>query len=76
MGKRQKRIFRNNLLNHVQELLQRRTVQVVLRNKVVLNGDITKLTDEELLLTDHRFGKHTMPVDEIEEIIYDIEAPY
>lgn len=76
MGKRQKRIFRNDLKNHTQELLLRQTVQVVLRNKVVLNGDITKLTDEELHLKDHRFGKHTLPVDEIEEIIYDIEAAY
>ena len=76
MGKRQKRIFRNDIKNHIQELLQRRTVQVVLRTKVVVNGDITKLTDEELQLKDHRFGLHTFPVDEIEEIIYDMEAAY
>ena len=76
MGKRQKRIFRNDIKDHVQELLLRRTVQVILRNKVVLNGDITKLTEEELHLKDHRFGKHTAAVSEIEEIIYDIEAAY
>lgn len=76
MGKRQKRIFRNDIKNHLQELLLRQTVQVVLRNKVVMNGNITRLTEEELHLKDHRFGKHTVPVSEIEEIIYDIEAAY
>ncbi|MFD3002058.1 hypothetical protein ACFS7Z_16925 [Pontibacter toksunensis] len=76
MGKRQKRIFRNDIKDHIQELLQRRTVQVVLRSKVVMNGDITKLTEEELHLKDHRFGKHTAAIGDIEEIIYDIEAAY
>ena len=76
MGKRQKRIFRINLKHHIQELLQQRTVQVVLRSKVVLNGDITKLTEEELHLKDHRFGKHVFSVDEIEEVIYDIVAAH
>ncbi|RDV17120.1 hypothetical protein DXT99_00980 [Pontibacter diazotrophicus] len=76
MGKRQERIFRNDIKNRIQELLVRQTVQVVLRSKVVMNGDITKLTDEELHLKDHRFGKHKVAIGEIEEIIYDIEAPY
>jgi hypothetical protein len=76
MGKRQKRIFRKDIYNHMQELLQRRTVQVVLRSKVVLNGDILKLTDAELQLQDHRFNTHTFLLEQVEEIIYDIEAPY
>jgi hypothetical protein len=76
MGKRQKRIFRKDIYNHVQELLERRTVQVILRSKVVLNGDILKLTDAELQLQDHRFSRHTFPLEQVEEIIYDIEAPY
>ncbi|WP_161890284.1 hypothetical protein [Pontibacter russatus] len=76
MGKRQKRINRKDIPQHIPELLQRRTVQVVLRTKVVLNGDILQLTADELQLQDHRFGKHILPIDQIEEIIYDMEAPY
>lgn len=76
MGKRQERIFRNDIKHHMQELLVRQTVQVVLRNKVVINGAIIKLTEEEIHLKDHRFGKHKMAISEIEEIIYDVEAAY
>jgi len=76
MGKRQKRIFRKDIQQHLQELLQRRTVQVVLCSKVVINGDILRLTPDELQLQDHRFGKHLLPLNQIEEIIYDLEAPH
>ena len=76
MGKRQTRINRKDIPQHITELLQRRTVQVVLRTKVVLTGDILQRTADELQLQDHRFGKHTLPIDQIEEIIYDMEAPY
>lgn len=76
MGKRQKRIFRKDIEQHIQELLQRKSVQVVLRSKVVLNGDILRLTAEELEVQDHRFGKHLLLIDQIEEIIYDMEAAY
>lgn len=76
MGKRQKRIFRKDIQQHLQELLQRRSVQVVLRSKVVLHGDILRLTADELELQDRRFGKHLFPIDQIEEIIYDMEAAY
>ena len=76
MGKRQKRINRKDIQQHIVELLQRRAVQVVLRTKVVLTGDILQLTADQLQLQDHRFGKHILPIDQIEEIIYDMEAPY
>ena len=76
MGKRQTRINRKDIHQHIPELLQRRTVQVVLRTKVVLTGDILQLTADQLQLQDHRFGKHILPIDQIEEIIYDMEAAY
>ncbi len=76
MGKRQKRIFRKDIPQHIQELLQQETVQVVLRSKVVIQGHLLHLTAEELQLQDQRFSKHTLPLDEVEEIIYDFEAPY
>ncbi|MDX5422826.1 MAG: hypothetical protein LPK07_14280 [Hymenobacteraceae bacterium] len=76
MGKRQTRIFRKDIEKHLQELLQQETVQVVLRSRVVLNGALLELNPERLQLQDHRFGKHTVPVEQVEEIIYDAAAPY
>ncbi|MCJ8165831.1 hypothetical protein MKJ04_13345 [Pontibacter sp. E15-1] len=76
MGKRQKRIFRKDIEAHTSELLERQTVQVVLRSRVVMQGHLLHLTAEELQLQDQRFSKHTMPLDDVEEIIYDFEAPY
>ncbi|WP_162053707.1 hypothetical protein [Pontibacter pamirensis] len=76
MGKRQERIFRNDIKHRIQELLVRQSVQVVLRSKVVINGYIIKLTEEELHLKDHRFGLHEISLSDIEEIIYDVVAAY
>ncbi|MHA6247075.1 hypothetical protein ACXYMU_04000 [Pontibacter sp. CAU 1760] len=76
MGKRQQRIFRKDISQHSQELLEQKSVQVILRSKVVINGELTSLTSEEIQLKDLRFNKHTLPLDDVEEIIYDVEAPY
>ncbi|WP_089319520.1 hypothetical protein [Pontibacter ummariensis] len=76
MGKRQIRIFRKDLLQHNLELLQRPTVQVVLRNRVVLTGVLRAVDPAGLQLQDQRFHRHTMPMEEVEEVIYDIEAAY
>ena len=76
MGKRQIRIFRNDLEQHLPELLQQASVQVVLRSKVVFHGVLTSLGESKLQLEDFRFGKHAFLPDEVEEIIYDLEAPY
>ena len=75
MGKRQIRIYRNKLADHQPELLQQQSVQVVLRNRVVVQGKLQHVSDEELELIDGRRSRHTIPVAEIEEVIYDIEAP-
>ncbi|AKD02157.1 hypothetical protein POKO110462_11770 [Pontibacter korlensis] len=76
MGKRQTRIFRKDLLNHRFELLQSPAVQVVLRTKVVLTGRLKELDAKGAELEDLRFNRHTFPLEQVEEIIYDIEAPY
>jgi hypothetical protein len=76
MGKRQIRIFRKDLEQHLSELLQIPVVQVILQNKVVLHGSLSSLKTGELQLQDFRFGKHVIAPEQIEEIIYDIEAPY
>ena len=76
MGKRQVRIFRKDLEKHLPELLQQPAVQVVLRNKAVLAGSLSSIKSDKLQLKDFRFNKHDFSLDEVEEIIYDIEAPY
>ncbi|WP_242916380.1 hypothetical protein [Pontibacter liquoris] len=76
MGKRQIRIFRKDIVNRASELLLQPAVQVVLRSRVVLHGVLEKLNQEQLQLQDQRFGRHVVSVAEIEEIIYDLEAPW
>lgn len=76
MGKRQVRIFRKDLEKHLSELLQQPTVQVVLRSKVVMHGALSALGQEKLQLIDCRFGKHVFVPEQVEMVIYDIEAPH
>lgn len=76
MGKRQFRIFRKDLLSRRFELLQSPAVQVVLRSKVVLAGKLKELDEKGAELQDLRFNYHAFPLEQVEEIIYDVEAPY
>ncbi len=76
MGKRQVRIFRKNIPEHIPELLLQKAVQVVLRSKVVLHGTLKQLTTAQLQLEDRRFGKHVVQVADVEELIYDVEAAW
>ncbi len=74
MGKRQYRIFRKDIPQHITEILQQTNVQVVLRTKVVVHGALLSLTAEKLEMLDGRRSKHELPLDQIEEIIYDKET--
>ena len=76
MGKRQVRIFRKDIPEHIPELLLQKAVQVVLRSKVVLHGVLRALSPMQLQLQDKRSGKHVVAVEQVEEIIYDVEALY
>ena len=76
MGKRQVRIFRKDILNHAIALLGQPGVQVVLRTRVVLHGVLKTLDQEQLQLQDRRFNTHTLPLEQVEEIIYDVEAAW
>ena len=76
MGKRQVRIFQKDLEKRLPEVLQQPVVQVVLRNKSVLVGSLSGTSAGGLQLKDFRFHKHEFTLEEVEEIIYDIEAPY
>jgi hypothetical protein len=76
MGKRQVRVYRKDIPDHSEELLQSETVQVVLRTRVVLHGVLLKMTANRLLLQDIRAGKHVVSLPDVEEIIYDREAAF
>lgn len=76
MGKRQIRIFRNDLPNHTLELLQQPAVQLITRAKTVLTGKLKALDSESIQLQDMRAHIHTFAVGEVEEIIYDVEAAW
>jgi hypothetical protein len=76
MGKRQIRIYRKDIAAHLPELLMRESVQVVLRNRVVVQGKLSSASEEAFELVDGRRSKHAIPVQDVEEVIYDIEAPY
>lgn len=76
MGKRQIRIYRNAIPAHLPELKMQASVQVVLRNRVVLQGKLQEADETALELVDGSRHAHTIPVHEVEEVIYDVEAPY
>ena len=76
MGKRQVRIFRNDLEQRLPELLLQPRVQVVLRSKVVLAGSLASMDSGKLQLVDFRSGRHAFALEQVEEVIYDVEAPY
>lgn len=76
MGKRQIRIFNKDLKQHLPELFRQASVQVVLSSKVVLHGSLSGLNNGMLQLQDFRFGKHEFDIEQVEEVIYDIEAAF
>ncbi|QCR24602.1 hypothetical protein [Pontibacter sp. SGAir0037] len=76
MGKRQHRIFREQISGRTEELLHQKSVQLIYRNKMVLQGQIVKLGSVQLELVDGRNHKHMVPLQQVEEIIYDKEAAF
>lgn len=76
MGKRQVRISGIKLQQHAQELLDQPATQVILRNRVVLAGKILQVSSDNVTVLDMRRSKHMLPTDQIQEIIYDLEAAF
>ncbi|WP_162427437.1 hypothetical protein [Pontibacter pudoricolor] len=76
MGKRQIRISGTKLQQHTSELLERPAVQVVLRSRVVLAGKLLQISPENITVLDMRRSKHVLPTEQIQEIIYDLEAAF
>jgi len=76
MGKRQIRISGTKLQQHTSELLNQPAVQVVLRSRVVLAGKVLTISPETITVQDMRRSKHVLPADQLQEIIYDVEADW
>lgn len=76
MGKRQTRVFRQQIHIHLQDLLLCHTVQLVLRTKVVMQGKLLMDGADKFTLVDKSSNNHSVALHQIEEIIYDKEAAF
>jgi DNA topoisomerase IB len=76
MGKRQTRVFRQDIPDHLQDLLQCHVVQMILRTRAVIQGKLLMPAPELFELIDQSRNKHTIALHQIEEIIYDKEAAF
>lgn len=75
MGKRLKRIL-NHQLSQESENLLGKEVDVILFNRATFHGMLTEMTTDQLILKDKLSNKIKFPLSEIQEIIYDYQAPY
>ncbi|MFN4147544.1 MAG: hypothetical protein ACK4GN_17085 [Runella sp.] len=75
MGKRLKKIFVNELVQHTAEL-QGRTLNVVLKSNQTFFGRCTKIENQLLHLQDLRKHLHLLAFTQIESVIYDESAMY
>ncbi|WP_114781636.1 hypothetical protein [Botryobacter ruber] len=76
MGKRQIRVLRKNVPDQLPHLQQQPLVQVILRSKAVYQGRIRRFNLDKLELMDRRSIRHVVPLEQIDEIIYDKEAAF
>lgn len=75
MGKRQVRIFQKDIYPNRPRLL-RQDAHVVLRSARVLRGVISELTNSHLTLLNHRQHPQSVELEEVEEVVYDLEAEH
>ena len=76
MGKRQTRVLRKHITDQLPLLQQQPLVQVILRSKAVYQGKIRRFNLDKLELEDRRSIRHVVPLEQIDEIIYDKEAAF
>ncbi|MDJ1466646.1 hypothetical protein QNI19_06840 [Cytophagaceae bacterium DM2B3-1] len=70
MGKRQKRIFQQDLVNQ-STLLTGKEANVTLHNQSTFHGHILEITPENLKFQDMRLKKHFLSIKDIAEVIVD-----
>lgn len=75
MGKRQIRIFRNNILLKRSEI-EGNFGHVILANHVVHNGQILEITEHQVVLLNPRRQKQTFDLAAILEVVFDKETDY
>jgi hypothetical protein len=73
MGKRQVRIFRQDLALRLPETLHRE-VHLILTGNRVFKGTVSGFSDVSLCILDGRRREHNLPMAEIEELVYDLET--
>ncbi|TXK52078.1 hypothetical protein FVR03_02100 [Pontibacter qinzhouensis] len=76
MGKRQTRVFNQEIALQAQELLLQPLVHVVLQTNVVLQGKLRTIDQVNVELWDRCFERRVLPLQQIKEIIYDKEAAF
>lgn len=75
MGKRQKRIFAQDLKEKMTDLLNLE-LNLILKNDVTLHGKIIKLENQDVTFQDFVNRKHSFKIEEIAEIILDEKSLY
>jgi hypothetical protein len=75
MGKRLVRIF-NPELKAKSDSLKGKEADVVLTDKTTFHGEITEITEREVILKDRRSISHKIEIKKIDEVIYDLESSY
>jgi len=75
MGKRQTRIFANEILA-TKTQLQGQEVCVVFKSGKTVAGVWKSSQNNRVLLTDHFLQKHYVDIEEIEEIVIDFVATH
>lgn len=73
MGKRQVRIFQQNLAPKLPELLNRE-VQIILSGNQVYRGVVNGFSDVSLYMKDSRRNLYTFLLANVEELVYDLET--
>ena len=73
MGKRQVRIFQQDLAGKAPEIAGRE-VQLIVCDNRVFHGTLNEFSDVSLCIKDYRQRLHTFGLGEIQELVYDLET--
>ncbi|GAA4437585.1 hypothetical protein GCM10023091_17020 [Ravibacter arvi] len=77
MKKRLTRVFGERLSGETPVTLPKNTpVNVVKRTGDTLFGRVTQQSSTRLLLEDNRFHPHSIPIPDIDVVVYDMPAPF
>lgn len=75
MGKRQKRIFPNQIAQSLAEIINKE-VNIVLKSGKTIASIVKTMNNNQMVVQDHFLQKHNVRLEEIEEIVIDFVAPY